>query len=238
MPFSLGAHRWLRLLVAAAALYLVFLPIWWVTLDAIAWVAAAAADFIYHIFDSQVSIAAEAKAIRVVVAIPEEFVSPEKSYQLSLRVDSVTYGLPMLAALITVTRAESWRAKLRALAGGLGLLLLLTVPVVMLWAKLASLQLEQRIAQATGFSSGDRSSFIYYVFHGYAFSQPALAVGIWLALLMLGLFKAKAGAPAGAAEVKEEGGALKTPLNKACPCGSGRKYKRCCGRARGTKHPA
>jgi len=148
----------------------------------------------------------------------------DKPYQLPLRMDSVTYGLPMLAALVAVTRAETWAAKLRALFVGLATMLLLTVPVVMLWAKLASLQLEEHLAQEMRAASGERASVVYYVFHGYAFSQPVVAIGVWLALVMLGMFKAKAGKPAPATGTV-------VARNAPCPCGSRRKYKRCCGRA-------
>lgn len=141
-------------------------------------------------------------------------------YQLPLRMDTVTYGLPMLAALVIATRADSIRAKAQALAVGLLVMTLLTVPVVMMWAQLASLQLEERIAQAG--DAGNRSSFFYYAFHGYAFSQPVVAIAIWLAMLMLGLFKSKP---------KREAMPVTVARNAACSCGSGRKYKRCCGRA-------
>jgi hypothetical protein len=112
------------------------------------------------------------------------------------------------------------RAKARALAVGLFAMMLLTVPIVMLWAKLAGLELEDQLAQAT--QTAARSSFFYYTFHGYAFSQPVLAIAVWLALLMLGLFKSK---------TKHEAPSVSVARNAPCPCGSGRKYKRCCGRA-------
>jgi hypothetical protein len=212
------------LLVAAVVLYIAFLPLWWLTLDAISWFAAVTADLVYHFFDPHVTINADAKIVRVAVALPEPAVAGDKPYQLPLRMDSVTYGLPMLAALIAVTRAETWAAKLRALSVGLLTMLLLSVPVVMLWAKLASLQLEERLAQETRAAGGDRASVVYYVFHGYAFSQPVVAIAVWLALVMLGMFKAKAGRQAPAAITA-------VARNAPCPCGSRRKYKRCCGRA-------
>lgn len=226
MPFDLGKHRWLRLLVAAVVLYVAFLPLWWLALDAITWVAAATADLIYHFFNPAVTINADAKIARVYVALPEMVAAGEPPFQLSLRMDSVTYGLPMLAALVAVTRADAWTAKLRGLAAGLAAMLLLTVPVVMLWAKLASLQLEERLAPSVGgaTSSGGGAGVVYYAFHGYAFSQPVVAIAVWLALVMLGVFKAKAATSA--PEVK-----MAVARNAACPCGSGRKYKRCCGRS-------
>jgi len=69
--------------------------------------------------------------------------------------------------------------------------------------------------------SGDTSGFLFDALHGYAFSQPVVAVAVWLALIMFGSFK---GGP------KQKTPAVEIPRNAACPCGSGRKYKRCCGR--------
>jgi len=124
----------------------------------------------------------------------------------------------MLAALVIVTRADSILAKIRALLTGLGVMVMLTLPAVLAWAKLTSLEVDEKVA----FGSGSRSSLLYYAFHGYAFSQPVVAVAIWLALMMLGLFKARSRREAPIGEVAR---------NAPCPCGSGRKYKRCCGKA-------
>jgi uncharacterized protein YecA (UPF0149 family) len=135
---------------------------------------------------------------------------------------TVTYGLPMLVALVVVTRAESIFAKARALVAGLSVMMILTVFAVMMWAKLASLQLDEQIAQATFTGISSRSGLFYYAFHGYAFSQPVLAVCIWLALMMLGMFKGK--------RKQEIPAPVAAGRNALCPCGSGRKYKRCCGR--------
>ena len=135
----------------------------------------------------------------------------------ALRLDTVTYGLPLLAALITVTQAESILAKLRALLIGVGVMAVLTVPTVMAWAKLTSLEADER----TPFGTGERSSLLYYAFHGYAFSQPVIAVAIWVTLMVLGVFKVRKTEPAPQTRIAR---------NAACPCGSGRKYKRCCGR--------
>ncbi len=135
--------------------------------------------------------------------------------------DTITYGLPMLVALVLVTGAHSLRAKLQALLIGVLVMCLLTVPVVMLWAKLTSLEMEEKIAQANMSTSGDRSSFLFYALHGYAFSQPVMAVIAWLGLMMLGVFKGKK---------IEKTPSLHIARNAPCPCGSGRKYKRCCGK--------
>jgi hypothetical protein len=204
-------------------LYLVLLPLWWAALDLITAFAATLAHLIYHVFDPQVTINPEGKIARVFVSASEESGFTKLApHQLPLRMGTVTYGLPMLVALVVVTRAESIFAKARALVAGLSVMMILTVFAVMMWAKLASLQLDEQIAQATFTGISSRSGLFYYAFHGYAFSQPVLAVCIWLALMMLGMFKGK--------RKQEIPAPVAAGRNALCPCGSGRKYKRCCGR--------
>lgn len=135
-----------------------------------------------------------------------------------LRIDMVTYGLPILMSLVIVTRSNSLVAKLRALAIGCAVMFVLTVCAVMAWAKMASLQIEQQAASG----SDDQSSFFFLAFHGYVFSQPVVAVLIWLSLTMLGRFKENS---------KRDARIAAFARNGPCPCGSGRKYKRCCGAA-------
>src|SRR6185436_13414078 len=108
------------------------------------WITGTCAHFVYHLFNPQVAINPEGKIIEVLIRQLERTgssVGPHKSY---LRMDTVTYGMPMLAALAVVTRADSIRAKARALAAGLFAMLALTIPVVMLWAKLAGLEFEDQ----------------------------------------------------------------------------------------------
>jgi hypothetical protein len=207
-------------LLLAVVLYLAFLPLWWAALDGVAWVSGTCADFLYHLFDPQVSISPYGKIINVLVRLPGQGGLGAEPYKLSLRMDTVTYGMPMLAALAVATRADSVRAKARALAAGLLAMMLLTVPVVMMWGKLATLQLEDRMMRAPLNEVGNRSSFFYYAFHGYAFSQPVVAIAVWFALLTLGLFKSKP---------KARPAIIAAGRNASCPCGSGQKYKRCCG---------
>jgi len=211
------------MLLVGVILYLVLLPLWWAALGQIAAFTATLAHWVYHFFDPQVTITPEGSVARVYVSATEQSGFGKSSpHQLSLKLDTVTYGLPMLAALIIVTRADSIFAKARALAVGLSVMILLTVFAVMMWAKLASLQLDDQIARATFTGTATRSGFFYYAFHGYAFSQPVVAVCIWLALIMLGVFKQK--------RAPEKPVAVAVGRNALCPCGSGRKYKRCCGK--------
>jgi hypothetical protein len=98
-------------------------------------------------------------------------------------------------------------------------MILLTVPAVLFWAKMTSLQLTDQIAGINTSSN----AFYYYAFHGYAFSQPVVAVLIWSGLILLGSFNSRQpSAPPPAIE-------RAVSRNEPCPCGSGRKYKKCCG---------
>jgi hypothetical protein len=223
LPFDTGRHKWLRLSLAATALYLLLLVPWWYSLDLLAVISAILANPLYGFFDPPVSINWSGKTISVFATAAPETGFGGQVHSSSLRVDTITYGLPMLVALVAVTSAGSLKAKLQALLIGMVVMLALTVPAVMMWAKMTSLQLDDRIAQESIASSGNRSNFFYYAFHGYAFSQPVVAVGIWLSLLTLGFFKEKPQEPQRAS--------TEIHRNAPCPCGSGRKYKRCCARS-------
>ncbi|HXF40170.1 MAG TPA: SEC-C domain-containing protein [Blastocatellia bacterium] len=212
MPFNIGSRRWVRLLLFGVGVYLALLPLWWLALPILASASGFVADWIFGLLDARVSIVPEGRVVRVLVAALDG--QPTSS---GLRLDTVTYGLPMFAALVMVTRADSLRAKLRTLLLGLALMSALTIPVVMAWAKLTTLQVDERLA-----ASGNSSGFLYYAFHGYAFSQPVVAIVLWLGMMMLGMFK----------DTKKPDSSTRIiRRNAPCPCGSGRKYKRCCGLA-------
>jgi hypothetical protein len=220
---GLVSRRWLARLFAAIGLYLLFIPVWLFAVEGVAWVAGHAAAFFYSLFDSTVSIHPVGDSVSVTVKASAQGDFAGQAYTSALAVAKVTYGMPLVAALSAVTRADSALVKFRAAAAGLLVMLLLSVPAVMMWAKLADLQFEERMAQATVAQSGDRSSFFYYAFHGYAFSQPVVAVAVWIAMVMLGLFKNK----------RQRAQAAPVARNAACPCGSGRKFKKCCGSSQG-----
>ncbi len=215
-PFNIGRRRWIRLLLLTVVLYLAFLPLWWYSLQTLATVAGVTANWIYGFLDPRVSINPDGRIIRVFVTTSG--IGAAQTISSGLRLDTVTYGLPLLAALVIVTRADSIVAKIRTLLVGLGVMVVLTVPAVMAWAQVISLEVDERIAPG----SGGKSSLLFDAFHGYAFSQPVVAVAVWWALIMFGSFK---GRP------RQKTPAVAIPRNAACPCGSGRKYKRCCGRA-------
>jgi hypothetical protein len=205
-------------------LYLVLLPFWWYSLEAVSTVLAALSDPLYRLFDHNVSISSTDRLINVYVTAPADGDLGVMNHSSALKVDTVSYGLPLLIALVLATKSDSLFAKLRALALGLLTMLVISVPVVMIWAKLTSVQLDEQITLASARAS--QSSFLFYTFHGYAFSQPVVATGIWLAMLLLGLFKDR---PRARAKKPESPAVILR--NAPCVCGSGLKYKRCCGRA-------
>ena len=187
-------------------------------------VAATCANALYHIFNSSVSIIHDGSNINVFVTASEQSGFGGQVHSSGLRLSTITYGLPMLMALVLSTRADTIVAKLKALGVGVAVMLLLTVPAVMVWASVTNLQLKDRIAAATYGANSDQSTSLYFVFHGYAFSQPVLAAGIWMSLMMLGLFKQKP-------KEHQVLAPTATGRNDPCPCGSGRKFKRCCAKA-------
>jgi len=187
--------------------------LWWYSLDLLAQVIGVTANWIYRLFEPGLSIIPDGRVIRITVASSDlRGAQPNSS---ALRLDTVTYALPMLAALVTVTHADSMRAKIRSLLAGIGVMVVLSIPVVMATAKLTSLVVDELIS-----GRGDRSSMLFDIMHGYAFSQPVLAVVVWWSLMMLGLFR----------DAPKQNDSIAVGRNAPCPCGSGRKYKRCCGR--------
>lgn len=162
-------------------MYVVFLPVWWYSLDALTVLWSTGADVLYGIFDSRTTIEPNGKTINIFVTIEGV------THSSALKVDATTYGLPLLLALVIVTPG-TLRSRLKALVVGLLVMFLVTVPAVMLWAKVTSLELEEQLA-ASVLDRGTRSQFFFYAFNGYAFSQPVVAVVIWLGLMMLGVFK-------------------------------------------------
>src|SRR4029453_13937652 len=213
--FNIGNLKWIRLLLLTIVLYIAFLPLWWYSLEFLSHLIGQVANWMYKLFEPQVSIVPEGRVIKITVATSQlRGAQPNSS---ALRLDTLTYGLPMLAALVTATRADSFRAKIRSLIVGLAVMVVLSVPAVMASAKLTSLEVDELVS-----GGADKSSALFDIMHGYAYSQPVVAVVIWWALMMLGFFKETE---------KHSSPTVPIARNAACPCGSGRKYKRCCGRA-------
>src|SRR5262245_8476618 len=142
--FNIGNRKWVRLLLLTIAAYLAFLPLWWYSLEMLAHVTGVAANWIYSLFDPRVSIVPDGRVIRMSMAASQ--LNGSQPHSSALRLDTITYGLPMLASLVIVTRADSLRAKVRSLLVGLGVMLVLTIPVVMATAKLTSLEVDELLA--------------------------------------------------------------------------------------------
>jgi hypothetical protein len=212
LPFNIGSRKWLRLLLFAVGLYLAFLPLWWYSLDRVAAVAGPLANWIYGFFDPRVTIYADGRVLRMLITgIGAQPVAT------GLRLDLVTYGLPIFAALVIATRADSILLKVRGLIIGLAIMAALVVPAAIAWARLTCLEIDDQMDPGSG-----RAGFLFLAFHGFAFSQPVIAVALWFGMMMLGMFKQKS---------RQQLAPVSVGRNAPCPCGSGRKYKRCCGRA-------
>jgi len=224
---GIGRHRWFRLLGLAFIAYLLLLPVWWYCLGVLTFLAGVSADLIYHVLDSAVSIAPDGRIVNVSVAAVQSGLQSD-AHRSALNISTITYGLPILAALILATGSKSIWSKARALLIGIAAMAALTIPAVLLWAKITSLELDQQVSGAAG--RGGPASYFYYVFHGYAFSQPVVAVAIWMAMMMLGAFDQKGEQAIPARQARPAADAQKPRPKSPCPCGSGRRYKNCCGR--------
>ena len=186
---TLGQFGWLRFMGLATLCYLVFVPVWWYTLDALTFVAGNMAGWLYGLFDSGASISTQGKLVNITVKAGLNTAFAGQARTTALHIGRITYGLPMFAAIVTATRALSPWGKAKCLGLGLLVFVALSVPAVMIWTKMLGLQLEDQIAAQYQGSSETRASFFYYACHGYAFSQPVIAVGLWIAVVLLGLFK-------------------------------------------------
>ena len=150
--------------------------------------------------------------------------SREEAYHLANRVMTVLATL--LGALVVATRPARLLGKIQALAAGLALMTLLTVLAVVAWARLVSLEAYDKMTFATTSIKGHTSAFMYYCFHGYAFSQPVLAVITWMGIAMCGFFDVR---PLKDASARTQDVRTQDPKSP-CRCGSGRQFRRCCGK--------
>ena len=138
-------------------------------------------------------------------------------------VGAANYGLPLLAALIVAAPGWSWRRRGRSLVIGLGLLTLTQVVffvVTVIATQQSPVMSPDGMIQPAGHSPIKQPIFyaLYYFFDemGRAF----FALLIFLGLIVFG---------------RERTDTAPVPVprrigrNAPCPCGSGLKYKRCCG---------
>jgi hypothetical protein len=132
---------------------------------------------------------------------------------------AANYGPPLLAALILAAPGWSWRRRGRALAIGLTLLTLTQVVfflVTVVATQQSPVMSPEGMIQPAGYSPIKQPIFyaLYYFF-------DAMGRGFFALLIFLGLVALGRERPVAAAAAPRR--------NDPCPCGSGRKYKRCCG---------
>ena len=102
-PINLSQHKWFWRLLAALGLYLLLLPLWWYSLPLLTTLSAYGADLIYNFFDPQIVIRPFGRIIGFTVTASEASGFGGQKHETSLQMDTITYGLPMLVALIAVT---------------------------------------------------------------------------------------------------------------------------------------
>jgi hypothetical protein len=137
---------------------------------------------------------------------------------------AANYGPPLLTALILAAPGWSWRRRGRALAIGLTLLTLTQVVfflVTVVATQQSPVMSPEGMIQPAGYSPIKQPVFyaLYYFFD--AMGRGFFALLIFLGLVAFGRERNKA-VPAAASP-------RRVGRNAPCPCGSGRKYKRCCG---------
>ena len=137
---------------------------------------------------------------------------------------AANYGPPLLTALILATPGWTWRRRGRALVVGLTLLTLTQIAffvVTIVATQQSPVMSPEGMLQPAGHSPIKQPIFygLYYFFD--AMGRGFFALLIYFGLITFGWPSAEP-APAGAAP-------RRVGRNDPCPCGSGRKYKRCCG---------
>jgi hypothetical protein len=153
------------------------------------------------------------------VRVPGEAQTRDVVYTVWLA--SGAFGLPVLAALILATPGWSWRMRARALAWGLAVLTVTQIASLLVsvdfWQQRPVTVLQAPPFYLTGHSARRLQvvSAVYYFFE--IMGRGFFVLLVYVALLGLRERPRRAGPGAG--------------RNAMCPCGSGRKYKRCCGAA-------
>jgi hypothetical protein len=128
----------------------------------------------------------------------------------------------VLTALILATPGWTWRRRGRALVVGLSLITLTQITffvVTIVATQQSPVMSPEGMLQPAGYSPIKQPIFygLYYFFD--AMGRGFFALMIFLGLIAFG-WPASRAVPAAARRVAR---------NDPCPCGSGRKYKRCCG---------
>jgi hypothetical protein len=205
-PFALA-------LLATSLVWLAVAPLYALGLAA---VGRAAAPFIENTPGARYTVDGSRVLVRRPVRLPAQSEVRDVVYTVWLA--SGAFGLPVLAALILATPGWGARTRGRALVWGLGLLSLTQVASLLVSVEFWQ-QMPVRIRPAPVFFLPGHSptrlqvaSALYYFLE--IIGRSFFVLVVYVALL-------------GIRETPRP--ARGTGRNAACPCGSGRKVKRCCG---------
>ena len=166
---------------------------------------------------------------RVLVQRPTWLPKQQRSAPLNwpVWVGAANYGLPLVTALIVAAPGWSWRRRGRSLAIGLGLLTL--TQVVFFVVTVVATQQSPVMSPEGMLKPAGYSPIKQPIFYGLYYFFDAMGRGFFALLIFLGLI-AFSWAPRETLAPTAPAAARRVGRNDPCPCGSGRKYKRCCGR--------
>lgn len=139
---------------------------------------------------------------------------------------AANYGPPVLAALILAAPGWTWRRRGRALAVGLALLTL--TQIVFFAVTIVATQQSPVMSPEGMIQPSGHSPIKQAIFYGLYYFFDAMGRGFFALMIFLGLVAfwwpepepRVSTAPLAAGRPRR---------NAPCPCGSGLKYKRCCG---------
>jgi hypothetical protein len=140
---------------------------------------------------------------------------------------AANYGPPVLAALILAVPGWTWRRRGQALVVGLGLLTLTQIVffvVTIVATQQSSVMSPEGMIQPAGYSPIKQP-----IFYGLYYFFDAMGRGFFALMIFLGLIAFWWRAPGAVAESAPAVPGRRVGRNDLCPCGSGLKYKRCCG---------
>ena len=140
---------------------------------------------------------------------------------------AANYGPPVLTALILATPGFTWRRRGRAL--GIGLALLTLTQIVFFIVTIVATQQSPVMSPEGMIQPAGYSPIKQPIFYGLYYFFDAMGRGFFALMIFLGLIAfcwTPREAPAPTPPLVARG---RVRRNAPCPCGSGLKYKRCCG---------
>ena len=231
---SLSA-TWRTFLLRFALAFVVLALAWWALAPAYAYLLMGLARAVAPVVETSAETRYAVESASVLTT--RTFFDPATQRPLFFRVELwngyASYDLILIAALILVTPGWSLRQRGRLLA--IGLVLVTLVEFAFLLSTIKYSQLKPVTSQSgavllpDGFSRPKQVLFtwLYYFFQ-------TMGRGLFPLLIYAGMIGA-AWRPLEARPSPAERARRKTARavsrNAPCPCGSGRKYKQCCGRA-------